>query len=182
MTRVTVGTGVVWATPVVTSFGLTPAAAASGAPTTMTLQRPLPNQNWGTSPFLGATPIDSICVDFGGATGPTAQMLALNSDPNSSVNWQSLDFAMYFVQFTGGLTMFIYESGAFQATIGPVTAGDQMCIERSPAGVVTYTLNGTLVFTSGTTSMAPLFLDSSFWSQNTGFWSTGASTWTVTAC
>lgn len=183
LVRSAVGAGVIWSAPVVTTVGLYPAAAASGTPKVTTATRPLPGTGWTNELCLGSTPIDHLCTTLTAENGePFAEMLGLNSDPATNQSWNTLDYAVYFLQFNGTIGLRVYENGVFRGFFGNILVGDEVCITRSPSGVVTYSLNGTDFFTSTVNSMAPLFLDSSFWSQPTGFWSMGSTTHSVVVC
>jgi len=124
-----------------------------------------------------------MCTTLTAENGqPFAEMLALNSDPGTNQSWNTLDYAVYFLQFNGTIGIRVYENGVFRGLFGNVVVGDEVCVTRAPSGVVTYSLNGTVFYTSTVNSMAPLFLDSSFWSQPAGFWSMGSTTHSVVVC
>ena len=180
--RSAVGAAVVWSAPVITSSGLTPAAAASGPCEKwgFVSTRPLANNGWANEPILGASCTDKICASPGKWTGNTAQMIGLNSDPLTNSNWNTLDFAAYFLIRNGTISLYIYESGSYKTLIGTINVGDLVCIERDAGGTVRYSVNGLVVYTSATTSLVDLYADSSFYSA-AGYWS-GTSSWTATTC
>jgi len=107
-------------------------------------------------------------------------MIGLNSDPLTNSNWNTLDFAAYFLIRNGTISLYIYESGSYKTLIGTINVGDLVCIERDAGGTVRYSVNGLVVYTSATTSLVDLYADSSFYSA-AGYWS-GTSSWTATTC
>lgn len=183
--RTTTGAALIWAAPVVTTVGLVPAAAASGGETwSIDANRPLLNTGWNNQLVTGTVPVDQVCTTMTAFTGNTPQMLALNSDPASDASYTSLDFAAYFyVRSDIGPRFYVWENGGYGGYWTNIAIGDEVCVVRDPAtGEVTYTINGVVVHTSTNTSLAPLYVDSSFYSQNAGFWSGGTISLEITSC
>ncbi len=87
-----------------------------------------------------------------------ALMLGL-SDSDTNVHYNTIDYAFY--MYHSGSLM-VYESGIYKGSIaGGYKAGDVLRVERS-GGTIKYYKNGTVVFTSATTTTAPLLIDGSF--------------------
>lgn len=183
--RTAAGAAAVWTAPVVTRVTLEPAAALSGGceKWQITQQRPLANQGWANQPVTGMNCTDKVCSWLTAFTGNTPQMIGLNSDPNFNASWNSIDYAMYWYIRDGLVRIYIYESASYKFYLGTVSIGDEVCVVRNPAtGVVTYQVNGTVLYTSATTSLDDLYVDTSFYSTNTGFWSTGSSSFDISTC
>ncbi len=149
-----------------------------------TVERPSDlSTGWTNQVITGTIPTDMVCVTVTAATGNTPQMIGLNSDPSTDASFQSIDYAFYVYQANNSQILQIRESGGFVLNVpGGWAIGDDLCIVRDPAtGVVTYSVNGTVVHTSAVNSTDDLFVDSSFYFAN-GFWGTGSITMEVTTC
>ena len=78
---------------------------------------------------------------------------------DSSASYTDIDFAIYPV---ADGTLQIYESGAYRGTFGTYAAGDRLRVALEE-GVVKYSKNGTLLYTSTLSPVLPLRIDSSFY-------------------
>lgn len=124
-----------------------------------------PNSGWDNQPISGMQAFDadvSFCFTVDLSTTNTATMLGLNTDPNLDANWNSIDFAAYILHVGTNPQLRVYESGTFQAGAGIVNLniGDEICVSRVGT-TVTYSVNGSVVFTSLSSSIGDLFVDSS---------------------
>lgn len=91
----------------------------------------------------------------------TYRMVGLgNTDSNAS--YTDIEFAIY-NSINGGLL--VYESGANMGSFGTYQIGDVFRVEVDN-GVVTYSKNGSVFYTSTKTASYPLNLDSSFYSAS----------------
>ncbi len=177
------GAALIWATPVVTTLGLTPAAAASGGETwSITAERPLANQGWNNQLITGTVPVDEVCTTLTASAGNTPQMIGLNTDPGTNASYNTIDHAAYFYIRTDlGPRFYVWEDGGYGGYWTNINIGDEVCVVRDPAtGIVTYLLNGVVVFTSPNNSPGTLYVDSSFY-YRPGFWS-GSVTLDITSC
>ena len=86
-------------------------------------------------------------------------MVGLNSDPNTSGNYQSIDYALYC--YESG-TINIYESGTSQGMSRSYSANDEFAIEYSD-GFVKYYHNSVLIRSVARSYGTPLYMDSSFY-------------------
>jgi hypothetical protein len=86
-------------------------------------------------------------------------MLGL-SNGNDSASYEDIDFAVYLVS---GLVQ-VYEKGAFRGTFGSHATGDVFQVSVQ-SGVVKYSRNGTVFYTSAMAPAYPLLVDTSLYSQ-----------------
>jgi hypothetical protein len=91
-------------------------------------------------------------------------MIALNSDPSIGVDYTYLDYAFY---LDGSGYTAIYESGTSPVAFGYSTYTTSTIFEIIYDGLnVKYYMDGVLKHTSLVSPTLPLYLDSSFWSNN----------------
>ena len=101
-------------------------------------------------------------VEFTASETNTHRMLGL-SNGDSSASYNDIDFALYL--YSG--QVLIYEAGAYRGNYGPFASGDTMRVEVLN-GVVQYSRNGSVFYTSNRTPVYPLLVD-------TALYSTGAT-------
>jgi hypothetical protein len=101
-------------------------------------------------------------VEFTASETNTHRMLGL-SNGDSSASYNDIDFALYL--YSG--QVLIYEAGAYRGNYGPFATGDTMRVEVLN-GVVQYSRNGGVFYTSNRTPVYPLLVD-------TALYSTGAT-------
>jgi hypothetical protein len=82
------------------------------------------------------------------------------SNGDTSGSYADIDYAIYTYPPTGQLM--VYEKGVHRAGIGPYAPGDRLAVSLS-AGVVSYSKNGALLFTSAAPPTFPLLLDVSLY-------------------
>jgi len=150
-------------------------------------QRPLANTSWnneeirGEYAFVGDVEM-KFTVSAPAGTDRSLQMIGLNSDPAANAGI-SVDHAIYVYKINNTRRFFVRENGAqpFSSPV-PWANGDTFTIRRV-GSVVTYLRNDVLFYTSTVPSTLPLCMDSTFYSTNTGPYSTGVSTFTeISAC
>lgn len=139
-------------------------------------QRPLPNVGWANEPILGTLPFTGDCeiqFTYLGYTNNTAQMIGLNSDPNTDANHTSLDYCLYLYVTSGVARLYARENGLYKALVAnPLNVGSTASIRRI-GQVVQYLVDGAVQYTSLIPSVDTLYADSSFYSTTSGFWSDG---------
>ncbi len=128
------------------------------------LYRTATSNNWTGS---GAVSVQQLAAGQSGwmevvvSEVSTNRMIGL-ADTNPNVNYTSIDYAFYLN--TNALK--IYENGTLKASIsGTLVPGEVLRIERSGT-TVQYKRNGTVVYTSATTSSSILFVDASLNTYN----------------
>ena len=149
--------------PVLWTPNLVNVTSTSGH-TTMT-KNPVGN-GWNTARVYSSEGYSVPCyVSFKASqTTSAALMIALNSDPATGVDYSYLDYAFY---LDGGGYTAIYESGGNPLVIGSSTYTTSTVFEIIYDGVnVKYYMDGVLKYTSLVAPTLPLYLDSSFWSNN----------------
>ncbi len=86
-------------------------------------------------------------------------MCGLSHD-NSSENYADIDFAVY---LAGNGQFYVYENGTYRGGFGSYSTGDVFTVALT-GGVITYSRNGTVFYTSSATPTLPLFADVSLYS------------------
>jgi hypothetical protein len=119
---------------------------------------------WGNAGAISTQQIASGdgYVEFTASETNTYRMLGL-SNGNSSNSWDDIDFALY--EFTGQLQ--VYEAGSLKGTFGTYVSGDTLRV-RVVGGLVSYSKNGIVFYTSTKIPTYPLLVD-------TALYSTGAT-------
>jgi chitinase len=103
----------------------------------------------------------------------THRMLGL-SNGNTNANWDDIDFAVY-LDASGALK--VYEKGVLKGIFATYASGDKLRVSVA-SGVVTYSKNGTLFYTSIATPTYPLLIDTSLFTQGSTLTNTVISgTW-----
>ncbi len=98
-------------------------------------------------------------VEFTASETTTYRMLGLSyGDSNSS--WEDIDFALYPCLSE----IRIYEGGTLKGTFGTYATGDTLRVALV-GGVVNYSRNGTVFYSSTRTPTYPLLVDTSLYSQ-----------------
>jgi hypothetical protein len=85
------------------------------------------------------------------------------SHRDADAGYASIDFAISTDPSTG--TVKVFEGGAYQATLGTYGVGDVLRVGVD-GGVVTYAVNGVLLYSSSTPPTYPLVTDTSLYSPN----------------
>jgi hypothetical protein len=131
--------------------------------TTMT-KNPVGN-GWNTARVYSSEGYSVPCyVSFKSSQTTAAVMIGLNSDPSIGVDYTYLDYAFYLD--SPGYTA-IYESGANPVTFGNSTYTTSTIFEIIYDGTnINYYMDGVLKRTVARSGSGPLYLDSSFWSNN----------------
>ena len=86
----------------------------------------------------------------------TARMFGL-SDADGDQNWPSIDFGLH-LDLSG--IIYIFESGNNRGTFGTYASGDKLQV-AIVGGVVKYSKNGTVFYTSTVAPSYPLLVDTS---------------------
>ena len=148
-------------------------------------QRPLLTAGWANVFGVGGTGLigdGELCFTLDDANLTSANMIGLNSDPYSSNNYASMDFAIYVLirhNHANPYLMQIREDGVSQAnpynsTISYV--GSTFCIRRTGT-TIEYLLDGTVMYTSAKSSTGTLNYDHSIHSGD-GIYTGGYSKFT----
>ena len=98
-------------------------------------------------------------VQFTATETNTYRMCGLSHD-NSSENYADIDFAVY---LAGNGQFYVYENGTYRGGFGSYSTGDVFTVAPT-GGVITYSRNGTIFYTSSATPTLPLFADVSLYS------------------
>ena len=117
--------------------------------------------SWGNAGAVSTQQIASGAgyVEFTASETTTSRMLGL-SNGNSTASYQDIDFAVYLSQ--GQLK--IFEAGTSKGVFGTYAAGDALRV-AVVGGVVKYSRNGMLVYTSTKTPVYPLLVDTALYTQ-----------------
>jgi hypothetical protein len=117
---------------------------------------------WGNAGAVSSQAIASGdgYVEFTASETTTYRMLGL-SNGDTSQSYTDIDFAMY----ENGSRLEVYEAGAYKGYFGNYTAGDRLRVAVS-GGVVRYSRNGTVFYSSTRTPVYPLLVDCALLSQN----------------
>jgi hypothetical protein len=99
-------------------------------------------------------------VEFTATETNTYRMVGL-SNGNTNSNWNDIDFALY--AHVGGQVL-IYEKGVLRGAVSTYATGDRLRVSVT-GGVVTYSKNGTVIYTSAQAPTFPLLVDSSLYTQ-----------------
>jgi hypothetical protein len=110
----------------------------------------------------GATSTQTLAgngyVEFSSAETTSNKMAGL-SNGNSSTNYSDIDFGFYLMA-GGGVR--VYEAGAYRGSFGTYSAGDVFRVEVTGT-TVTYSVRGTVVYTSTVAPTFPLLLDTALY-------------------
>jgi len=146
--------------------------------------RPLEVAGWNTnygelrSPLIGD---GELCFTLDSSYSASAQMIGLNSDPDTDNSYLSLDYSIYIyirpdqnrtalqVREDGFARSVIYESSE-------TLEGYTICLTRT-GSTIEYLVNGVVAYTSTKASTENLYYDHSFYSGG-GVWSDGYSSFT----
>jgi hypothetical protein len=117
---------------------------------------------WGNGGAISmqAIPSGDGSVEFTASETTTYRMLGL-SNGNADSSYTDIDFALYLA--AGQIQ--VYEAGSLMGTFGSYATGDKMRVAVT-GGIVRYSRNGTVFFTSTKTPAYPLLVDSALYSQN----------------
>ena len=83
------------------------------------------------------------------------------SQKDEGIHYKDIDFALFLLS---DQTVRIYESGSYKGAFGNYANGDKMRVERKGNGVL-YKKNGTVIYTSTTTSTTTLIVDATIYHQ-----------------
>ena len=97
-------------------------------------------------------------VEFTASETTTYRMLGL-SNGNTNSNWDDIDYALY--EYAGQLQ--VYEAGTSRGTFGTYASGDVLRV-AVVGGVVKYSKNGVVFYTSTKVPVYPLLVDTSLYS------------------
>ncbi|KKL68728.1 hypothetical protein LCGC14_2122070, partial [marine sediment metagenome] len=99
-------------------------------------------------------------VEFTVSETNTYRMLGL-SRGDANQHYDDIDFAVY-TNASG--TLYVYESGVYRGGFGSYSAGDRLRVAVE-AGVVMYSRNGSVFYTSGVTPTYPLLVDTALYNN-----------------
>ena len=131
----------------------------------------------GTMEFPGDV---DFTIEVTASTPSTAQMIGLSTNPNANSSL-TIDFAFYIYDVLGTTRYVIYENGAGIGSNISYSVGDVFNIRRQ-SGIVTYYLNGALLYTSANSHSNSLYVDSSFFRDDTGRLASGSFSTRLIAC
>ena len=97
-------------------------------------------------------------MEFTASETTTYRMLGL-SNGNTNSNWDDIDYALY--EYAGQLQ--VYEAGTSRGTFGTYASGDVLRV-AVVGGVVKYSKNGVVFYTSPKVPVYPLLVDTSLYS------------------
>jgi hypothetical protein len=145
------GEAVVWTSMVGVSAG------ADGTLTKMA------GTTWGNAGAISSKVLSAGAdghVEFTVTETTTHRILGL-SNGNTDSNWNDIDFGLYL--YASGPVK-VYEKGALKGTFGTFASGDKMRVAVQ-AGVVTYSRNGSVFYTSTAGAAYPLLVDTSLYTM-----------------
>ena len=120
---------------------------------------------WDSSVRSASSITGAATVSFTATSAATNLMVGLNSDPDTSVDYSSLDYALYLN--SGTLAVFI--NGAWgPSAIGTYAAGDRLGVSYDGNGHVNFLKNGQILYSLASTVTQPLFVDSTFYQPGSG--------------
>ena len=99
-------------------------------------------------------------VEFTASEATTYRMLGL-SNGNTNSNWDDIDYALY--EYAGQLQ--VYEAGTSRGTFGTYAPGDVLRV-AVVGGLVKYSKNGTVLYTSPKAPVYPLLVDTALYSTS----------------
>jgi hypothetical protein len=111
---------------------------------------------WDAGASTAASLGGNVYAQFTTAESNTAKMVGL-SRVDASRKFQDIEFALY---LTAGGKVQVYESGVLRGTFGSYAAGNVFRVS-AVGGVVTYSKNGAVFYTSSAPATSPLLLDTS---------------------
>ena len=116
---------------------------------------------WGNAGAVSSLQIASGdgYVEFTASETNTYRMLGL-SNGNTNASYGDIDFAIY--EYPGQVQ--VYEGGSLKGTFGTYAAGNALRV-AVVGGVVRYSKNGTVFYTSTKTPTYPLLVDSALYNQ-----------------
>jgi hypothetical protein len=116
-----------------------------------------PNTLWNAGAASAQTISGYGYVEFSSAESNTAKMIGLSAG-NTNQRYVDIDFAIY-LKSIGQFA--VYEAGVpMTANLGPYAPGDTFRVENDE-GVVTYSRNGVVFYTSSAAPTPPLLVDTS---------------------
>jgi hypothetical protein len=117
---------------------------------------------WGNAGAVSTQQIDSGdgYVELTASETTTYRMFGL-SNGNTNTSYTDIDFALY---LSGG-QLAIYEGGAYKGNFGPFATGDTLRV-GVVEGLVEYSRNGAVLYTSNGTPTYPLLVDTALYSIN----------------
>src|SRR5215213_4845850 len=121
--------------------------------------------NWGNAGAVSAQAIASGdgYVEFTASETSTWRMGGL-SRGDSDQNYTDIDFAIYPTGTGSGNVIQVYESGVYRGDFGTYATGDRLRVAVE-SGVVKYSKNGTVIYTSTVAPSFPLLADTSLYSN-----------------
>lgn len=130
--------------------------------------------SWGTtgaetSDLIPANTTGSLTfAASSGTTGFNYPMIGFTASAETpSAHYTSINFCLY--ASSQSFNLIVYENGAGKGNVGTYTFGDRVGVHRDGStGVITYTKNGTTLYTSNLTTTGELKGDFAFF-QNTKF-------------
>lgn len=134
----------------------------TGTISNTTITKGTPGDSWTNARVYSTEGYSIPCyLSFKPSQTNTAQMIALNSDPATGINYTNLDYAWY-PNETGN--SYIYENGNQIANYGAYTTSTIYQIIYDGTNI-NYYLDGVLKRSVARSSNSPLYLDSSFYSN-----------------
>jgi len=121
--------------------------------------------NWGNAGAVSSQAIVSGdgYVEFTASETNRARMCGLGNG-DSDQNYTDIEFAIQLTASDGTNGIWVFESGTFRGSFGTYTAGDKFRVAVE-GGVVKYSKNGTVFYTSTVAPNYPLLVDTSLYSN-----------------
>ena len=137
-------------------------------------------KTWATGWNADAQSVSQICWDWYlefdasslDGSWNNRVMVWLNSDPSSSENYNTIDYAISYYRIGTSVTnkrIYVYEDGISRWQFGNRVDGDIFRIQRNGTQIQ-YIKNGVVFYTSMTTSSAPLYADTSMYEVWSSLW------------
>ena len=104
-------------------------------------------------------------VEFKVSAPPNGRMIGFSAQ-NTNADYGTIDYALY--TYTTDATVHVYEHGSYKGALGTYTSSDIFSVERKD-GVIYYKKNNQIIYTSGTKSTGPIYVDCSLFTPNTTF-------------
>ena len=141
------------------------------------VDRPLASPNWNNQLETNHCCLDGdveLCFTLSEATGRSRQVFGITTDPDASAHYNTIDYGLWIYKTPNSNVPYIvrvYENGVFKKNVNYSNdlLGAQFCVKRV-GGEVSYFVDGTSIYTSGTNSNDPLCYDNSFFSSNNSAW------------
>lgn len=142
------------------------------------ISRSLPNNGWANQMDIGGTGITGdgeLCWKVNPHIGNTQNCLGLSDNPSANASMASIDFGFqFYVRSTNNMyRVYIRENGSSRGLyINQNTdlTGSVFCIRRT-GSTIEYLINGSIVYTSNSSSSGTLYFDNSYYdSSNSSIW------------